>query len=121
SEANTGGGGCVCHAHLHLFPMVAPVDEWLQLLSGIWSNRNPLASHRAQRPGTPYLYYRGQDGRDICLEQFAKPVGSQFIRRKVAGHVGNKAWDWKIEVQTRLRQSAIIPPPSKTECQREDR
>jgi diadenosine tetraphosphate (Ap4A) HIT family hydrolase len=101
-EHGPGGGpssgSCVDHAHLHFFPLEAPVPSWLtDIIDGRVTHGagEILATLSLSSVTTSYLYYQDQRGCDIVVDNLETPAPCQFIRRAVASHVGTPNWNWK--------------------------
>ena len=92
SETAPSGGACIEHAHIHLLPVSAPVEEWLEevgdVTPGSLVGRQPDVSEN-------YLWYRKQDGSEYFVRRFHQPIPSQFIRRVLADHLNISEWNWK--------------------------
>jgi diadenosine tetraphosphate (Ap4A) HIT family hydrolase len=88
-------GVCIQHAHIHLIPSRAPVNEWMEELGEV----EEIGSAFQQLPSfvtTPdYLCYEDQDGHGYLLRSFGLPIPCQFIRRKLAHHFSLPSWNWK--------------------------
>jgi len=89
-------GCCVDHAHLHFFPLAAPVPSWLaNIIDGRLTHGAGEILATLSSVSSSYLYYQDQHGCDIVVDNLEFPAPCQFIRRAVASHVGSPNWNWK--------------------------
>jgi diadenosine tetraphosphate (Ap4A) HIT family hydrolase len=92
STTAPGGGACIEHAHIHLLPVDAPVEEWLaevgKVTPGSVMGRKPALSEN-------YLWCRKQDGSEYYVTDFDQAIPSQFIRQALADHFNIPEWNWK--------------------------
>jgi diadenosine tetraphosphate (Ap4A) HIT family hydrolase len=90
-------GGCINHAHLHVFPCNADFRPHLGIhvehrLSAI-DELSEFAS-----ASIPYLYYENADG-DMFAYEVSEHLPSQYLRRIWAKSIGKpQEWDWAVFV-----------------------
>jgi len=88
-------GVCIQHAHIHLVPVQAPVEEWLGDFGNVTAYDMFAAASRRDDPPENYLWYRSQLGQEYLVRDFFQPVPSQFVRRALADHLEIRTWNWK--------------------------
>jgi hypothetical protein len=89
-------GVCIQHAHIHLIPSRAPVNQWMEELGEVKEIDcvfQQLVSSLAKTPD--YLCYEDQDGHGYLLQSFDVEVPCQFIRRRLARYFSLPSWNWK--------------------------
>jgi diadenosine tetraphosphate (Ap4A) HIT family hydrolase len=96
-----GGGACIEHAHLHFFPVstgVAPLPlrDWLEEYGDVHDAPTWADVVRITAGGKlGYLLCEDEDGRGILATDFVEPLPSQYMRRRLAKHLGISTWNWK--------------------------
>ncbi len=92
SCGEASAGACIDHAHIHLVPLADQLGE--QLANTLeWQELPALAALERMR-GRPYVYL-GVGGRHFVVADPDLP--SQWLRRKIAAHLGHDLWDWAID------------------------
>ena len=98
-------GVCVQHAHIHLLPVRAPVEDWLEKFGELVPFDLFTADSRQNLP-EDYLWYRNQLGSEYLVSNFYESIPCQFIRRALAQHLAISNWNWK---------SILVPHPGEPE------
>lgn len=107
SCAGESSGACVDHAHIHLIPASASFATKILALAP-W-NELPSFSALASFSQESYAYFSFA-GHHYAM---ARPrLGSQWIRRQIASHIGTDLWDWAIDPGTAALRKTLseIPP-----------
>lgn len=100
-------GTCIDHAHIHLLPVSAPVEEWLEEVGDVTPGSTAGHQHDVSEN---YLWYRKQDGSEYFVQSFHQPIPSQFIRRVLADHLNIAEWNWKtrlLRIPVRRREGEL--------------
>jgi diadenosine tetraphosphate (Ap4A) HIT family hydrolase len=88
-------GACIHHAHLHILPVQAPVEGWMREFGDVRQIESILASRTNSCCNRDYLAYEDCEGRAFLVDELEEPPPCQFIRRRLAGHLGLEWWHWK--------------------------
>jgi diadenosine tetraphosphate (Ap4A) HIT family hydrolase len=86
-------GVCIQHAHMHLVPLCAPINAWMEDYGEV--AELPTCFPTPPRAHFDYLYYEDQARRAYLLTNFDEPLPCQFIRRLLAKHFTIANWNWK--------------------------
>jgi diadenosine tetraphosphate (Ap4A) HIT family hydrolase len=100
-------GVCVQHAHIHVIPVRAPVEEWLEEFGELVPFDLFTSYNRHDLP-EDYLWYRNQIGSEYLVSKFSDPVPCQFIRRALARHLAISAWNWKSAMIRQLGEPTCL-------------
>lgn len=97
NSENRGSGGCIDHAHIHIFP--TSIDPFKEIVSEFSYQKvnhiKNLSTFKEQN--SPYLYYGKDDFRVAFIVD--KPVPSQYIRRLLwKKELNPDEWDWSLFV-----------------------
>ncbi len=105
-----GGGSCVFHAHIHLIPARAPVEDALRVFGRIETFPMTKTWITSSEVGiNDYLAYHSQDGSKGFVAPLIKAPPCQFIRRFIAHYIGFAHWNWKAALFS--PSSRQTPPP----------
>jgi diadenosine tetraphosphate (Ap4A) HIT family hydrolase len=88
-------GVCIQHAHIHLIPATAPVEQWMEEYGDLDEIDVIFPQLASLVTSQDYLCYQNQDGRGYLLHTLELPVPCQFIRRQLAMYLSLPAWNWK--------------------------
>ena len=112
-------GACVHHAHIHFLPIRAPVQRWMAEAGEVELTRTPRQFDSPERFGLrDYLAYEDEHGRSFVVTRLTKRLPCQFIRRRVAAHLGLTDWNWETRCIGHLAQTTLDRPT--TNCSAPD-
>lgn len=93
---NKKNGTSVEHAHVHILPTGADLEQKLNNHS-LYPLSSILALKQCFENQKPYLYYQNTSGKQYIIESSNTP--SQFLRKVSAEVLGkiDESWNWRIE------------------------
>jgi diadenosine tetraphosphate (Ap4A) HIT family hydrolase len=103
-------GACIHHAHMHFFPLTAPVDQWMTEFGEVQDLGRVGQYELCERLRLgDYLAYQDQRGNSYLVAHLKKRPPCQFIRRRIAEHFNLAEWDWESAFIRKLPPIASKP------------
>lgn len=103
SGALTGGGACIDHAHLHVFPALADLAG--PIASELGAQRLARLEDLSGSENRNYALIGSREGWRVLLDA---NLPSQWIRRRVATHLGHpNEYDWAVFVGNDLLPATL--------------
>lgn len=104
SGALTGGGACIDHAHLHVFPALARLAA--PIASELGAQRLERLEDLSGSENCNYALVGSRDGWRVLLDA---DLPSQWIRRRVATHLGHPdEYDWAVFLGNELLPATLV-------------
>jgi diadenosine tetraphosphate (Ap4A) HIT family hydrolase len=104
-------GACIHHAHMHLLPLTAPVEQWMKRFGRLRELGKTTQYELPERFKLgDYLAYQDQGNNSFLVADLAERPPCQFIRRRIAAHFNLTDWHWENTFITKL--AAQIDPIS---------
>jgi diadenosine tetraphosphate (Ap4A) HIT family hydrolase len=105
-------GACIQHAHVHVVPLAGPVPvaEWMDHYGEVNQQADVFSSDGCLGPKTgDYLACQDSRGVGYLLRDFESRMPSQFVRRRLAEHLGVEDWNWKIVYSRPPSLDMVLP------------
>lgn len=89
-------GACIHHAHMHLLPLTASVDQWIKRFGSVQELGGTAQYELSERfTLDDYLFYQDQLGNSFLVAHLEERPPCQFIRRRIAEHFNLTDWHWE--------------------------